>query len=62
MEVKTQQHKVEAKEILEGLYEDTDDSDSYDAESGGEDSKDRHCDQVMQSSGNRLSNRAILII
>jgi hypothetical protein len=29
------------KEILEGLSEDTDDSDSYDVESGGEDSKDR---------------------
>jgi hypothetical protein len=29
------------KEILEGLSEDTDDSDSYDAESGGEDSKGR---------------------
>jgi hypothetical protein len=28
------------KEILEGLSEDTGDSDSYDAESGGEDSKD----------------------
>jgi hypothetical protein len=29
------------KEILEGLCEDTGDSDSYDAESGGEDSEDR---------------------
>jgi hypothetical protein len=29
------------KEILEGLSEDTDDSDSYDVESGDEDSKDR---------------------
>jgi hypothetical protein len=29
------------KEILEGLSEDTDDSDNYDAESGGEDSEDR---------------------
>ena len=29
------------KEILEGLSEDTGGSDSYDAESGGEDSKDR---------------------
>jgi hypothetical protein len=28
------------KEILEGLSEDTDDSDSYDVESGDEDSKD----------------------
>ena len=29
------------KEILEGLFEDTDDSDSYDVESGDEDSEDR---------------------
>jgi hypothetical protein len=29
------------KEILEGLSKDTDDSDSYDVESGGEDSEDR---------------------
>jgi hypothetical protein len=29
------------KEILEGLSEDTDDSDSYNMESGGEDSEDR---------------------
>jgi hypothetical protein len=29
------------KKILEGLSEDTGDSDSYDAESGGEDSEDR---------------------
>jgi hypothetical protein len=29
------------KEILEGLSEDTSDSDSYDAESGGEDFEDR---------------------
>jgi hypothetical protein len=29
------------KEILEGLSKDTDDSDSYDVESGGEDSADR---------------------
>jgi hypothetical protein len=37
---KTNTEKI-TKEILEGLYEDTDDSDSYDAESGGEDSEDR---------------------
>jgi hypothetical protein len=36
---KTNTEKI-TKEILEGLSEDTDDSDSYDAESGGEDSKD----------------------
>jgi hypothetical protein len=29
------------KEILEGMSEDTGDSDNYDAESGGEDSEDR---------------------
>jgi hypothetical protein len=29
------------KEILEGLSEDTGDSDDYDVESGGEDSEDR---------------------
>jgi hypothetical protein len=37
---KTNTEKI-MKEILEGLSEDTDDSDSYDAESGGEDSEDR---------------------
>jgi hypothetical protein len=37
---KTNTEKI-TKEILEGLSEDTNDSDSYDAESGGEDSKDR---------------------
>jgi hypothetical protein len=37
---KTNKEKI-TKEILEGLSEDTGDSDSYDAESGGEDSEDR---------------------
>jgi hypothetical protein len=37
---KTNTKKI-TKEILEGLSEDTDDSDSFDVESGGEDSKDR---------------------
>src|SRR6187455_3656356 len=37
---KTNTEKIN-KEILEGLSEDTGDSDSYDVESGGEDSKDR---------------------
>jgi hypothetical protein len=37
---KTNTEKI-TKEILEGLSEDTDDSDSYGAESGGEDSEDR---------------------
>jgi hypothetical protein len=37
---KTNTEKI-TKEILEGLSEDTCDSDSYDVESGGEDSEDR---------------------
>jgi hypothetical protein len=37
---KTNTEKI-TKEILEGLSEDTGDSDSYDAESGGEDFEDR---------------------
>jgi hypothetical protein len=37
---KTNTEKI-TKEILEGLFEDTDDSDSYNVESGDEDSKDR---------------------
>jgi hypothetical protein len=37
---KTNKEKI-TKEILEGLSEDTDDSDSYDVESGDEDSEDR---------------------
>jgi hypothetical protein len=37
---KTNAEKI-TKEILEGMSEDTGDSDSYDAESGGEDSEDR---------------------
>jgi hypothetical protein len=37
---KTNTEKI-TKEILEGLSEDTGDSDSYDAKSGGEDSEDR---------------------
>jgi hypothetical protein len=37
---KTNTEKI-TREILEGLSEDTYDSDSYDAESGGEDSEDR---------------------
>jgi hypothetical protein len=37
---KTNTEKI-TKDILEGLSEDTDDSDSYDVESGGEDSEDR---------------------
>ena len=37
---KTNTKKI-TKEILEGLSKDTDDSDIYDVESGGEDSEDR---------------------
>jgi hypothetical protein len=37
---KTNTKKI-TREILEGLSEDTGDSDSYDVESGGEDSEDR---------------------
>ena len=37
---KTNTEKI-TKEILESLSEDTDDSDSYDVESGGEDSEDQ---------------------
>jgi hypothetical protein len=37
---KTNIEKI-TKEIMEGLSEDSDDSDSYDVESGDEDSKDR---------------------
>ena len=37
---KTNTQKI-TKEILEGLSEDTDDSGSYDVESGDEDSEDR---------------------
>jgi hypothetical protein len=37
---KTNTEKI-TREILEGLSEDTGDSDSYDMESGGEDSEDR---------------------
>jgi hypothetical protein len=37
---KTNTEKI-TKEIMEGLSKDTDDSDSYDVESGDEDSEDR---------------------
>jgi hypothetical protein len=37
---KTNTEKI-TREILEGLSEDTGESDSYDADSGGEDSEDR---------------------
>jgi hypothetical protein len=50
------------REILEGLSEDTGDSDSYDAESGVKTPKIDHGDQVIQFLVNQLLNRAILII
>jgi hypothetical protein len=37
---KTNTEKI-TKEIMDGLFEDSDDSDSYDVESGDEDSDDR---------------------
>jgi hypothetical protein len=42
---KTNREKI-TKEILEGLSEDTGDSDSYDVESGDEDSEDRPSSKV----------------
>jgi hypothetical protein len=39
---KTNTEKI-TREILEGLFEDTGDNDSYDVDSGGEDSEDRPC-------------------
>jgi hypothetical protein len=45
---------------MEGLSEDSDGIDSYDAESGDEDSEDRPGGQAIQSSGNRASNKIIL--
>jgi hypothetical protein len=45
------------KEILEGLSEDTDDSDSYDVESGGEDSEDRPWRPIKQSHLDNMRGR-----
>jgi hypothetical protein len=42
------------------LSKDIDDSDSYDVESGGEDSEDGPSDRAMPSSENQLLNRVIL--
>jgi hypothetical protein len=58
---KTNTNKI-TKEILEGLSEDTDDSDNYDVEMEAKTLKIGPGNQVMQSSGNQLSNRVILII
>jgi hypothetical protein len=59
---KTNTEKI-TREILEGLSEDTGDSDSYDVESGGGES--RKIDpgaQVMQFLENQPLNKAILSI
>jgi hypothetical protein len=55
---KTNTEKI-TKEILEGLSEDTGDSDSYDVESGDE-VRIGPGGQVIQSSENQPSNRVIL--
>jgi hypothetical protein len=49
------------RETLEGLSEDTGESDSYDVESGVRTPKIDHGDQVTQFSENRVLNRVILI-
>jgi hypothetical protein len=49
------------REILEGLSEDTGESDSYDVESGVKTPKIDRGDQVTKSSDNRVLNRVILI-
>jgi hypothetical protein len=58
---KTNTDKI-TKEILEGLSEDTCDSDSYDVESGARTPKIDRGDQVTRSSGNQLLSRVILTI
>jgi hypothetical protein len=56
---KTNTEKI-TKEILEGLSEDTDDSDSYDVEVGTEILSIGPGGQVIQSSENRPTNRVTL--
>jgi hypothetical protein len=58
---KTNTEKI-TREILEGLSEDTGDSDSYDVESSGEDSEDRPWRPSHVVLENQLLNRAILTI
>src|SRR6187455_2134699 len=58
---KTNTEKI-TREILEGLSEDTSDSDSYDAESGGETRKIDPGGQAMQFLENQPLNKAILPI
>jgi hypothetical protein len=48
------------REILEGLSEDTGDSDSYDADSGVKIPKIDHGDQAIQSSENQLLGKVTL--
>ena len=56
---KTNTDKI-TREILEGLSEDTGESDNYDADSGGEDSEGRHGNQAIQSSENQLLDKVTL--
>ena len=58
---KTNTEKI-TKEILEGLSEDTDDSNSYDVDSGGEDSEDRPWRPSHAVFGNQVLKKAILSI
>jgi hypothetical protein len=57
---KTNTEKI-TRETLEGLSEDTGDSDSYDVESGVKTLKIDRGDQVTQSSASRALSRVILI-
>jgi hypothetical protein len=58
---KTNTEKI-TREILEGLSEDTGDSDSYDAKSGGKTRKIDPDGQAMQFLENQPLNKAILPI
>jgi hypothetical protein len=58
---KTNTEKI-TREILEGLSEDTGDSDSYDVDSGGEDSEDRPWRPSHAVLVNQVLNRATLSI
>ena len=58
---KTNTEKI-TREILEGLSEDTGDSDSYDVESGGKTPKIDPGDQAMQFLENQALSKAILPI
>jgi hypothetical protein len=58
---KTNTEKI-TREILEGLSEDTGDSDSYDAESGRKTQKTDPGGQAMQFLENQPLNKAILPI